>query len=180
MAHPRTACLPLTRRVARSYPEFQAARLEERPRTTFERTSDPRRALANRIERELRVGELLVTDATRRGLHVLPVSEESTVDDVLYAVEKIFASTLAAGPRATTAEARRAIRRDANRTLYSQVSTYFERVPEAGDPATSPIPFDCECGTAGCEATKPVPLAIARPVLDGAGWLRAAGHALAD
>lgn len=160
--------------------EFQAARLRSRPRTTFERTSDPSRALANRIERELRVGELLVTDAKRRGLNVLPVSDKSCVEDVLHAVEEVFAPTLAAGPRANTPQARRAIRRDANLTLYSQVSTYFERVPGAGDRATSPIPFNCECGAAGCDATTPVALADACPVLDGSGWLRATGHTMSD
>ncbi len=53
-------------------PEFQRARLLERPRIAFERTSDPERALDNRVRREVAVGELIERDAHERGFRVIP------------------------------------------------------------------------------------------------------------
>jgi hypothetical protein len=157
-------------------PEFQRARLEERDRTTWERTSDPARALENRIERELRVGKLIEEEAIVRGLHVLRVDVTRGLTAMTDAVETIFAEVISGGPRAGTTTERRELRRDENLTLLRQVSTYFERVPEAGDPRTSPIEFDCECGASGCEATVEMALADAEGVFGGNGFLVVAGH----
>jgi hypothetical protein len=157
-------------------PAFQRARLEERPRTMFERTSDPARALESRVQRELRVGELIEDEAKARGLHVLYIDETRDLAAVTAAVEAIFADVISAGPRAETETERRDLRRDENVILFRQLSTYFERVPEAGDPMTSPAPFGCECGASGCGATVEVPLVAAERVFGGSGFLVAAGH----
>jgi hypothetical protein len=157
-------------------PEFQRARLEERPRTMFERTSDPARALENRVQRELRVGELIEDEAVARGLHVLYVDETRDLAAVTAAVEGIFADVISAGPQAETEIERRGLRRDENLILFRQLSSYFERVPEAGDSMTSPVGFACECGATGCDATVEAPLVVAERVFGGSGLLVAAGH----
>jgi hypothetical protein len=156
--------------------EFQRARLEERPRTMFERTSDPTRALENRVQRELRVGELIEDEARARGLHVLHVDETRDLAAVATAVQAIFADVISAGPRAETEPERRGLRRDENLILFRQLSAYFERLPEAGDPMTSPVGFACECGATGCDATVEAPLVVAGRVFSGSGLLVAAGH----
>jgi hypothetical protein len=156
--------------------EFQAARLEERPRTTWDLTSDPARALESRIQRELRVSHLIEEGATVRGFHVLQVDETTDLAATMAAVEKLFAAHIAAGPRAERSDERRALRRDGNLLLLRQVSTYFERVPGAGDPRSSPIHFACECGRSGCEAAVASSLVGARRVFEGDGSLLSPGH----
>jgi adenylate kinase family enzyme len=157
-------------------PEFQRARLEERPGTEWRRTSDPPRALANRIERERAVGERIERDARKRGLRVLTVDGSRDVAAMAAAVEEIFAE-VAAGPRASDPQARSAPRREDKLQVYRQVSTFFERRPEAGDPARSPVPFACECGASGCDAGVRVTLVEAQRVFDGKDeQLAAPGH----
>jgi hypothetical protein len=130
-------------------PEFQRARLLERPTVEFDRTSDPERALENRIAREIAVGELIERDAQERGFRVISVDGSLGVDEVAAQVEEAFGEAIAAGPRAATAE-RFELRRRHNRQVHRQVSAYFSRVPGAGDPAASPAPFGCECAASGC------------------------------
>jgi hypothetical protein len=157
-------------------PEFQRARLEERPQTSFERTSDPARALENRIQRELCVGEVIEEEAKARGLHLVYVDGTRDLTGVTAAVEAIFAAVISAGPRAETETERRKLRRGENVILFRQLSTYFERVPEAGDPMTTPAPFGCECGASGCGALVEVPLVAAANAFGGNGFLVATGH----
>jgi hypothetical protein len=158
-------------------PEFQRARLEERVGTEWRRTSDPPRALANRIEREHAVGERIERDARKRGLRVLTVDGSRDVAAMAAAVEEIFAEVVAAGPRASDPQARSALRREDNQQVYRQVSTFFERRPEAGDAARSPVPFACECGASGCDAGVRVTLVEAQRVFDGKDeQLAAPGH----
>jgi hypothetical protein len=112
----------------------------------------PPRALENRIRHEHAVGELIECDALARGLRVMRVDGSRDLAQMAHAVEEIFAPTIATGPRASERESRRLLRRQDNLLVLRQVSTYFERRPGAGDPATSPVPFACECGGAGCAA----------------------------
>jgi shikimate kinase len=97
------------------------------------------------------------------------------------AVEEIFAEVAAAGPRASDPQARSALRREDNLQVYCQVSTFFERRPEAGDPARSPVPFACECGASGCDAGVRLTLVEARRVFDArtSTWPRSATPARA-
>lgn len=148
-------------------PEFQRSLLERRPQTTFERTSNPARAASNRIEREIRVGAMIEYDAGERGGHVLKVDGSRDLRAMADAVEAIFESAITAGPRAETKEERRKLRRDGNLTLLRQVATYFERVPGAGDAATSPVPFACECGASGCDGSVEMSLAAAGDAFQG-------------
>jgi hypothetical protein len=131
-------------------PEFQRARLHERPGHDWKRTTDPPRALANRIERERLVGERIEEAARSRGLHAIRVDGSRGLKEVADAVEEHFAPAIAAGPRASGRDERRALRREENLQVHRQVSTFFERRPGAGDPAASPVPFACECGESGC------------------------------
>jgi hypothetical protein len=149
-------------------PEFQRARLEERPGTEWRRTSDPPRALENRIERERAIGEVVARDARGRGLRVLDVDGSKGLPAMAAAVEEVFAGLIAAGPRAADADARRALRREDNLQVYRQVSTFFDRRPGVGDPEQSPVPFACECGVSGCAAGVRATLVEARRVFDGA------------
>lgn len=108
-------------------PEFRRARLVERPGTEWKRSSDPPRALENRILREHAVGERIERDARERGLHVLSVDGSRGIPELASAIEEVFAEAIAAGPRATDPQARRALRRQENLQVHRQVSTFFER-----------------------------------------------------
>jgi hypothetical protein len=158
-------------------PEFQRARLVERPRVEFEQTSDPDRALENRIAREIAVGALIERDARERGFRVIRVDGSLGVEEVAGLVEEAFGDAIAAGPRASTPAERLELRRRHNRQVLSQVSAYFSRVPCAGDPAASPVPFGCECAASGCLVRTFVPLDAAAETFarDGARLL-ADGH----
>lgn len=157
--------------------DFQRARLAERPQASFQRTSNPTQALENRIRRELAVGDLIERDARARSFHVIRVDGSKSICEVASHVEDVFSNAIKAGPQATTFEARHELRRQHNLQIYSQVSTYFARVPGAGDPDESPVPFGCECGTSGCLGDLRATLNEARETFthDG-GRLLAAGH----
>ncbi len=157
-------------------PEFQRARLLERPRISFERTSDPERALENRVQREVAVGELIEHGARERGFRVIRVDESRGLLEVAAEVEQAFGEAIAAGPRASTAAARFELRRRHNRQVHRQVSAYFSRVPGAGDPAASPVPFGCECGASGCLGRTSATLDAAAQAFAGDARLLADGH----
>jgi hypothetical protein len=157
-------------------PEFQRARLMDRPGHEWTRTSDPDRALSNRIERERVIGERIEEAALRKGLHLVPVDGSKDLLEVAAAVEAILEPAIAAGPRASTLGERRALRRDENLQVHRQVSTYFERRPGAGDPETSPVPFVCECGAGGCDAPARATLNDAQRTFDTGDYLLAPAH----
>jgi hypothetical protein len=111
---------------------------------------------------------------------VIRVDGSRNLLEVAAEVESIFAAAIAAGPLASTPAERRALRRDENLQVHSQVSTYFERVPGAGEPAATPISFACECGAAGCDASVEATLTVARRAFDGHDSLVAAAHRAAQ
>lgn len=157
--------------------DFQRARLAERSTIGFQRTSDPARALENRIRREIAVGELIARDAGPRSLHVIRIDGSQDIPQVAGRVEEIFRQAIEDGPRATTVDERRELRRRHNRQIHRQVSSYFERVPGAGDAEQTPIPFGCECGANRCLGELRVTLAEAEEAFAAAnGSLLAAGH----
>jgi hypothetical protein len=157
-------------------PEFQRARLLERPTTTWAETSDPERAIANRVKRELRVSEAIERAGRERGFTILQVDESRDLTSMQAAVEDAFAPVLARGPRAATEAERRAMRRAENETVLRQVRTYLERVPAAGSPESSAYPFSCECGSSGCGAQPVVTIAQYERVLEGGELLVAPDH----
>ena len=157
-------------------PGFQRARLLERPRIAFERTSDAERAFENRVRREIAVGELIERDARERGFRVISVDGSRGVHEVAAQVEEVFGEAFAAGPRAATPAERFELRRRHNRQVHRQVSAYFSRVPGAGDPAASPVPFGCECGASGCLGQKRTTLDEAARAFAEDARLLADGH----
>ena len=74
------------------------------------------------------------------------------VEETVAAVEELFAEALAAGPRAETPAERRALLREANAAIVSQVRGYYRRPWAEGDAETVERSFVCECGDPACEA----------------------------
>jgi hypothetical protein len=160
-------------------PEFQRERLFERPTTTWDETSDPARALANRIEREHRVTEAIERAAEERGFTTLRVDGTRDLSRMQVAVEEAFRPVLARGPSAETREERQGMRRAENEIVLRQVRTYVERVPAAGTRESFICPFSCECGASGCGAQPMITIAEYERLLEGGELLVATGHTAA-
>ncbi|MFN2469573.1 MAG: hypothetical protein ABR583_00990 [Gaiellaceae bacterium] len=157
-------------------PEFQRTRLLERPVTTWNATSDPEVARANRIERERLVGEAIERAAIDRRYRVLRVDETGDLEAMKRLVEDALEDVLARGVRASTPEELRAIRRSENSTLLHQVSTYLERVPAAGTRESYAVPFSCECGSGGCDLQPPLPVSAYERIVGAGEFLLAPEH----
>lgn len=92
--------------------------------------------------------------------HNVPIySVDGSVDDTIAAIEEHFAELLAAGPRAETAEERRALLREANEALVFQVRTRTARPWAPETPETLTRDFICECGDPECRAVVTIPAA---------------------
>ena len=140
-------------------PGFARARLEER-----ELRAGPLRlylTLAEEIEREVR----------EHAAPILTVDGSRGIDETVAAVEELFAAALAAGPRADTAAERRALLRESNAAIESQIRGYYARPWADGDADSVVRTFLCECGDVGCIAG--VELAVG---LLSAGPVLAPGH----
>ncbi len=111
----------------------------------------------SRLYRSL-VGEIDALVAAS-GARTLVVDGSRGVAETVAAVEELFAPALRAGPLATTAAERRGLLRYANRALAGQYLGYFARPWTTGDPATTRLAFDCECGRSDCAAQVELPLA---------------------
>jgi cytidylate kinase len=134
-------------------PEFEHARLAERPTVTWNQTSDPELARENRARREHLVAVAIERGAAEDGLPTEPVDGSRDLDAMTAAVERRFAVALAALPCATTRHARRDLRRDDNETIVRQILLYLADMPAAGTPETAEFDFSCECGQTGCGST---------------------------
>jgi hypothetical protein len=152
-------------------PEFQRTRLLERNVAAWAETSDPSRAVENRIERERLVSEAIERAARERGYTVLPVDDSRDLDAMKAAVEAAFAEALAEAAHRVPPGRLRAIRRSENETLLRQVVTYLARVPAAGAPETYVVPLSCECGRSGCELQPSLTVAGYERLLTGGGFL---------
>jgi hypothetical protein len=146
-------------------PELQRARVEELAAPAG--VSDPERAHENITQRYLLVAAEIDRQATECGVTVLPVDGSRTVDEMVAAVEDLFAEAMAAGPRAETAAERRALLRYANATIVSQYLAYFARPWTTGDAETTFRAFSCECGDTECNEVVELTVADAdtEPVL---------------
>lgn len=102
----------------------------------------------------------------------VPVLRVDGIADAVAAAESHFAQTLAAGPRAETRAARRALLREANLAVVEQVRGYFARPWTEGTADEVERAFVCECGDTAC--TDDV-VATVRAAAEGP--LLAAGHA---
>jgi hypothetical protein len=99
-----------------------------------------------------------VMDAGER--HGVPVLvNEGPLEETIAAVERHFAATLAAGPRAESHDQRRALLREANEALVFQVRTGTARPWATGTPETVTRDFMCECDDPECRATLVIPAA---------------------
>jgi hypothetical protein len=120
--------------------EFQREQLERRglPRGARRLYT----AVAEAIERavEAQAAPTLVVDATRG------------IDAMVAAVEERFAPALAQGPRVGTEAERRALLREANEAVVTQVRGYCARPWAEGDPESVVRTFLCECGDPACVA----------------------------
>jgi hypothetical protein len=67
-------------------------------------------------------------------------------------VEALFADALARGPRAQTADERRALLREANLAQVEQMRAFYARPWAEGDAETTERSFVCECGDPACTA----------------------------
>ncbi len=122
-------------------PEFQRAQLEER-----EVPRGPRElylVVAAEIEREAR----------EHAVPILAVDGSRGIDETVEAVETLFAEALALGPRAESLVERRALLREANTAIVSQVRLYYSRPWADGDADVVVREFLCECGDPACEAS---------------------------
>ena len=91
--------------------QFERARLQERDMTTWNATSDPARAVANRIERERLVSDRIARSARERGYTVLTVDGSRDLDAMEALVEESLGSAIEPGARAHPGDELRAIRR---------------------------------------------------------------------
>lgn len=113
----------------------------------------------------------IAREAREKGMPVLTVDRAHGIDEVLAAVEALFADALADGPRAETAAERKELLRAANQAIVEQVRGYYARAWANGDPNDVVRTFPCECGDPSCDLNVEVRVgdAGAEPVL-------AAGH----
>jgi len=119
-------------------PEFQRAQLEER-----ELPRGPRELyllLAAEIEREAR----------QHGAPILAVDGSRDISQTVVTVESLFAQALAEGPGVETRTQRRALLREANTAIVSQVRGYYSRPWADGDADVVVCEFLCECGDRAC------------------------------
>jgi hypothetical protein len=115
--------------------------------------------------------ETIAREAREQGAPTLTVDGSRDLEATVAAVEGLFAEALAQGPRAATATERRALLRDANEAIATQVGAYYARPWAEGDADTALRGFLCECGDASCDATVDAPVGAV-----SAGPLLAPGH----
>jgi hypothetical protein len=97
--------------------------------------------------------------AREHGVTVVPGDGTESVDDLLSAVEELFAPAIVRGPRATSADERRALLRHANDEVVSQCRGYLARPWAGGDAESLVRAFVCECDDQECDEV--VELAVA-------------------
>jgi hypothetical protein len=136
-------------------PEFHRAQLEDQ-----ELSRGPHelyRLLAAAIERQAR----------DHAVPILTLDGSRSIDELVASVDHLFASAIAAGPRAESTADRRELLREANAATAFQVRGYYARPWADGDADSVIRIFVCECGDSGCDAS--VELAVgalsAEPVL---------------
>lgn len=122
----------------------QRAELAERG--GFHLTADPERALANRIERDVRFSARVAQQARELGFPVL--LRDAPVDELVRRAETVLDL-----PASLDAAALARVRRDENEALAQQVALYRASGDAPPEHLDIPLPFACECGKRGCDAT---------------------------
>jgi hypothetical protein len=111
-------------------------------------------------------------EARENGVPVLTVDRSQDIDEIVAAVEALFADALAEGPRAETATERRQLLREANEAIVEQVRGYYARPWADGDANDVVRTFVCECGDTSCDISVDIRVGDA-----AAERVLAAGHA---
>jgi len=122
-------------------PEFQRDVLTPRPMPS----SDPARALANRLVKDRLYADRVAALARERGFTVIDVDESLSPDDVLGRVEAVFADVLAANDPVDLPAARRWENEKIARNVRAWRASGDHRAAQ-----DMPVPFACECGRLGC------------------------------
>jgi len=102
--------------------------------------------------------DTIADEASEHGASTLIVDGSRDIEAMVTAVEGMFAEALAEGPRAETLAERRALLREANDAIASQVRSYYERPWAVGDAEAVVREFICECGDTSCDASVHVPV----------------------
>lgn len=138
--------------------------------TRYEDSSDPERALANRLERDRVLTERLRAAALERGFAVREVHDPA---EAAALIETQFRRALGAwdalGDRGDVA----ARRREENDDRLLQWRLHAENVREA---AAGEVQLACECERPGCTLTVPVTLGEAESIRARAALFRAPAH----
>jgi hypothetical protein len=101
----------------------------------------------------------IAREASEHGAPTLLLDGTLDLAATVAAVEELFAEALAEGPRAETRAERRALLREANQAIATQVRGYYARPWAAGDAESVVREFLCECGSASCAAGVRLPVA---------------------
>ena len=122
-------------------PEFQRAQLDERGLARGPR------------ELYLLLAQTIAESVEEHGAPKLTVDASRGIDEMVAAVEEAFAAALAEGPLAETRAERRALLREGNEAIATQVRGYYARPWADGDAESILRTFICECGETTCEAS---------------------------
>jgi hypothetical protein len=125
-------------------PELQRERLEERD------------GQANRLYRLF--ATVIEEEARRHGMPILSTDGSLGIEETVDAVERLFDTAIADGPRAESLAERRALLREANQAIVAQVRGYFARPWADGDADATLRAFLCECGDPSCDADVALPV----------------------
>jgi broad-specificity NMP kinase len=121
----------------------------------------------NAVELYVLTADEIERKARELGVPILRVDDLASAHETVAAVEAAFADALAAGPRAESADERRALLRHANEAFVAQCHTYLARPWTSGEPETFVRPFVCECDEGECDGI--VEIAVAEFVHRAAG-----------
>jgi hypothetical protein len=142
------------------------------PTRVFQQTTLTDRAVApGPTALHLLLGETIEQEAREHGARTLTVDGSRSIDQMVAAVEELFAAALAQGPRAATLAERQGLLREANQAIASQVRGFYSRPWANGDAEAVVREFVCECGDPGCDASVFIPV---RALASGAAL--APGH----
>lgn len=105
------------------------------------------------------LGEVIEHEAREHGARTVTVDGSRGIEATVGVVEELFAEALTRGPHATTLSERRALLREANLAVVSQVRGFHARPWAIGDAEAVVREFVCECGDPACDASVRLPLA---------------------
>jgi hypothetical protein len=129
------------------------------PTRAFQQTTLADRAVApGPTALHLLLGETIEQEAREHGARTLTVDGSCSIDQMVAAVQELFAEALAEGPRAATRGERRGLLREANEAIASQVRGFYRRPWADGDAEAVVREFVCECGDPGCDASVFIPV----------------------